>query len=273
MSVAYLTSNTSAGSCTITNSSGTPATLTVVQKTGTNTYAGQINGLISLVFSGTGNQTLTGNNSYSGGTTINAGTVTAASTAALGSGPITVNGGGLIFQSTGLSTVFALLQSGYNGGTWNGSTGINSTAAAGDTSHLHAVGMLQPASATTFEGQPLGTGDVAVKYTYYGDANLDGKVDGSDYTLIDNGYMNGLTGWQNGDFNYDGVVDGSDYTLMDNAFNTQGAQLSAQIAAPNAIATAQIAGSFPAAAVPEPTTLALLAGGSLCILSRRRSSR
>ena len=27
--------------------------------------------------------------------------------------------------------------------------------------------------------------DVLVKYTYYGDANLDGKVDGSDYSRID----------------------------------------------------------------------------------------
>ena len=61
-----------------------------------------------------------------------------------------------------------------------------------------------------------------MKYTYYGDANLDGKVDASDYSLIDNGYLNHLTGWYNGDFNYDGVINGSDYTLIDNAFNMQG---------------------------------------------------
>jgi hypothetical protein len=66
---------------------------------------------------------------------------------------------------------------------------------------------------------------VLVKYTYYGDANLDGKVDGSDYSRIDNAALNHLTGWSNGDFNYDGVIDGSDYTLIDNAFNRQGAAL------------------------------------------------
>jgi hypothetical protein len=71
---------------------------------------------------------------------------------------------------------------------------------------------------------------VLVKYTYYGDANLDGQVDGSDYTKIDNGFNNHLTGWINGDFNYDGAVDGSDYTLIDNAFNTQSASIAASIA-------------------------------------------
>jgi parallel beta-helix repeat protein len=55
----------------------------------------------------------------------------------------------------------------------------------------------------------------------YGDANNDGVVDGSDYSLIDNGFNNHLTGWHNGDFDNNGVIDGSDYTLIDNEFNTQ----------------------------------------------------
>jgi hypothetical protein len=67
--------------------------------------------------------------------------------------------------------------------------------------------------------------DVIVRHTYYGDANLDGHVDGSDYTKIDPGFTGHLTGWANGDFNYDNVIDGSDYTLIDNAFNTQGTAL------------------------------------------------
>lgn len=38
-------------------------------------------------------------------------------------------------------------------------------------------------------------------------------------------YLNALTGWANGDANYDGAVDGTDFTLLDNAFNRQGPQL------------------------------------------------
>ena len=119
-----------------------------------------------------------------------------------------------------------------------------------------------PLCTRTSTDSPVANTDVLVKYTYYGDANLDGKVDGTDYSRIDNGYLNNLSGWFNGDFNYDGVIDGSDYTLIDNAFNTQGASLAA------AVATAQIAGDV--SAVPEPVSLGLLGIGCMALLGRRR---
>jgi hypothetical protein len=137
----------------------------------------------------------------------------------------------LVIHDGSLSGTYTLLQSGYNtsaGGYWNGN-GITSSAAAADS--LTTLGLSQPISAGTYDGETVGTNDVLVKYTYYGDANLDGTVDGLDYSRIDNGYLNHLTGWFNGDFNYDGVINGSDYTLLDNAFNTQGANLAAEVAA------------------------------------------
>ena len=87
-----------------------------------------------------------------------------------------------------------------------------------------------PASAFagSFDGYSPSSTDVLVKYTYYGDANGDGKIDGSRTTRkIDNGIANGTVdgGWFNGDFNYDGVVDGSDYSFIDNDFNNQSARL------------------------------------------------
>ena len=76
-----------------------------------------------------------------------------------------------------------------------------------------------------------------------GDANNDGKVDGSDVTILagnwQKGVSDGLTAnWSEGDFNGDGKVDGSDVTIL--AGNWQyGVDASA-------------------ASVPEPSTLALI---------------
>ncbi len=120
---------------------------------------------------------------------------------------------------------------GYAAGKWTGSTGITSSAAAANGNTALGVELDSNGSEAllnTFDGQNVGSADVLIKYTYYGDANLDGVVNGSDYTLIDNGFNNGRTGWHNGDFNYDGVVNGDDYTLIDNAFNTQASPLAAQ---------------------------------------------
>jgi hypothetical protein len=172
----------------------------------------------------------------------------------------------MIVHGGNLTTINSLVQSGYGNGTWQG-TGINSTSAAADTSHLTALGAVQATSAGTFDGATVAAGDVLIRYTYYGDATLDGKVDGSDYSRIDNGALMGLTGWANGDFNYDGVVDGSDYTLIDNSYNTQGAQIAAA-SGEIATTTAQIAGS---SSVPEPGTLSILSLAAAGLLRRRRA--
>jgi len=159
---------------------------------------------------------------------------------------IDLGGNDTDFTSTPLRTMKGWLTTGYAGGNWNG-TGIDSSFASADTTHLTALGMMQInqvgspifSSGNTFDKTTPGAADVLVKCTYYGDFNLDGKVDRSDYSLIDNGYLNHLAGWFNGDFNYDGVVNGSDYTLIDNAFNMQGASLASQLSPQTAISTAK----------------------------------
>jgi hypothetical protein len=168
------------------------------------------------------------------------------------------------------SSVFASVESmvtqGYDHGNWDG-LGIDSSAAAGAMSHLFALGVIVNDNGagsplfTTFRGVAADDDSILVGYTYVGDANLDGQVDGSDYSLIDNGYANGLTGWFNGDFNYDGVIDGSDYTLIDNAFNNQGTAFPASVVA---AITAQTA------AVPEPASTPILLA-VLPIAGRRRT--
>jgi hypothetical protein len=149
-----------------------------------------------------------------------------------------------------------------------------------DTTRLFAMGVMQNNQSGSalftathlFDGTVPGISDLLVKYTYVGDANLSGSVDGSDYSLIDAGYLAHATNWYNGDFNYDGVINGSDYTLIDNAYNTQGAAAAFQLAAVQAIPTAQIAGT---AAVPEPASASLAGMAMFALLSRRptRSKR
>ena len=90
-----------------------------------------------------------------------------------------------------------------------------------------------------------------------GDANKDGKVDGSDVTILagnwQKGVGDGLTAsWEEGDFNGDGKVDGSDVTIL--AGNWQYGVEAA------------------AASVPEPSTLVLLLAvmTSLMMIHRRK---
>jgi hypothetical protein len=188
-------------------------------------------------------------------------------------GTLDLTGNDLDVQAGGpaaLAAITRLVAQGYNNGTWTGA-GITSSSAANDPKHLTALGViLNTVASNSFDGQSVAVNDTLVKYTYYGDANLDGRVDGSDYTKIDNGYLNHLTGWFNGDFNYDGVVDGSDYTLIDNSFNTQGAQISATLANP----TVQVAGEIAPSGgspVPEPATTGLIGVAStFALLGRRR---
>jgi hypothetical protein len=52
-----------------------------------------------------------------------------------------------------------------------------------------------------------------------GDADCNGTVDADDYSHVDQGFNNHLTGWANGDFDGNGVVDLGDYSIIDQAFN------------------------------------------------------
>jgi chondroitin AC lyase len=182
-------------------------------------------------------------------------------------GELDLGSNDLIVHNGNLATITNQLQEGDNGGSWNGTSGIVSTAANFDPTHLTSLGVILNTTNGTnilhssFDGISTVATDVLVKYTYVGDANLDGKVDGSDYSLIDNGYLHQLTGWYNGDFNYDGVINGSDYTLIDNAFNSQGTQISSVIAIP----------TFGIAVVPEPAGMGVLAVATVSMLRRRKN--
>ena len=64
-----------------------------------------------------------------------------------------------------------------------------------------------------------------MKYTYGGDANLDGKLNIDDYGRIDFNIQLATTGYFNGDFNYDGRLDVDDYGIIDFNVGIQGAPI------------------------------------------------
>jgi hypothetical protein len=74
---------------------------------------------------------------------------------------------------------------------------------------------------TTFAGRTIDSTAVLVKYTWYGDTDLNGVVDFDDYVRTDAGFNAGRTGWLNGDFDLNGSIDFDDYVLIDLGFNTQ----------------------------------------------------
>ena len=115
----------------------------------------------------------------------------------------------------------------------------------------------------TWSGQTVDATAVLVLYTYAGDANLDGRIDGADYGTIDNSVQfPGAAGYANGDFNYDGVIDGADYGIIDNSFQLQGPPMSP--------AAALSAASSSVTPVPEPSAAVAFTLLSLGARRRRR---
>jgi uncharacterized protein YjbI with pentapeptide repeats len=106
---------------------------------------------------------------------------------------------------------------------------------------------------TTFNGITIDDTTVILKFTFVGDANLDGQVDALDYERIDLAIGNsGVLGTAQGDLNYDQQVDALDYEQVDlNIGNGVGSPL------------AQVF-------IPEPTALAPLALLPLLTARKRR---
>jgi hypothetical protein len=122
----------------------------------------------------------------------------------------------MIVRTAALGEVTSLVALGFNGGDWKGQ-GITSTSAIADKTSTTAVGVAVAGDigVTTFAGQTVGQGNILVKYTYYGDADLNGFVNGDDESLTLFGLrQGGPQRWAFGDFDYSGHVNGDDYSLF-----------------------------------------------------------
>jgi hypothetical protein len=141
-----------------------------------------------------------------------------------------------------LDAIEDLIVRGRSGGSWGG-TGITSSAARDNPLRTTTLAAIINDNG---QGQPISLlfepGSVAIKYTWYGDTDLDDDVDADDYAQIDQGFAQGLSGWRFGDFDYSGSVNADDFFLIDRAFADQDVTLP----------------GFAPASVPEPSALITL---------------
>jgi autotransporter-associated beta strand protein len=243
--------NTFAGSITLNGVGGTLDTGSPLTGGSPNPNAvlnitGNIAGAGSLNKSGGGTATLAGTNSYTGNTNVNGGmlvlnksftstgSVNIANSAALKLGPgtaanfvvlktpsLTISGTGVLdltnsalivdySGATPLQTIRTLITQGYANGTWAG-PGITTSLAGTDK----ALGYADNASRglANFAGQQVDSTSILVKYTYLGDADIDGAVDVSDLGVLATNWQSSAD-WSGGDFNYDGFVDVTDLGLL-----------------------------------------------------------
>ena len=128
-----------------------------------------------------------------------------------------------------ITSIAALIASGYNAGSWNGNGIISSTAQT--TGASYGLGYADAAD----PGNPAGlaSGQIEIMYTLLGDANLDGKVNGTDFNLMATNFNQAVTnGWDEGDFNYDGKVNGTDFVFLSANFNQSSVIASAAVVTP-----------------------------------------
>jgi uncharacterized repeat protein (TIGR03803 family) len=113
-------------------------------------------------------------------------------------------------SSDPISTILTDLTSGYASGAWNGS-GIDSSAAASNANVSTALGYIDSADGTGFNTH---SNTIFVKYTFYGDVNLDGTVGLTDLAQVEKCYGDSPASWDQGNFYYGSSVGLSDLAVL-----------------------------------------------------------
>jgi rhamnogalacturonan endolyase len=153
-------------------------------------------------------------------------------------GTIDLANNSMIIDYSGASpaaVIRANLVSGFNSGKWNGA-GIDSSNAASDAAMMHAIGYAEASDlgVTNFLGKNVDSTALLLRYTKYGDNNLDGTVDiGNDFALLLDGLATAnANSWIQGDYTYDNKVDlGNDFNLFLGGY-LSGKTLGPMLAAP-----------------------------------------
>jgi hypothetical protein len=198
----------------------------------------------------------------------NSGTSWISSLTILNSSKLDLTNNEIVITYTGsdpISTIFGYLKSGFNNGGWNGPGIISSEAQSLVNGHAYGVGWADGADNAVVG---LSSGQIEVRFTLLGDANLDGDVNGSDFSILAANFGLGSTNWDQGNFLYTSSVNGADFAVLAESFGqgvTTGLK-SADIAALDAFAVA----NGLTADLPEPAAGTLLIAVALAACGHRR---
>jgi autotransporter-associated beta strand protein len=154
------------------------------------------------------------------------------------------------------------IRAGHAGGEWTGNGIASSSADANQFAMGYAqAGML---GLTEFAGLPVQGTDVIIRFTRYGDSNIDGAVNLTDFNNLAANFGSADALWRQGDFNYDSTVNLTDFNLLAANFG---------LGAAGPDVTPEDWAAL-ASAVPEPTGLIAFGGvAASAALSRRRRRR
>lgn len=230
---------------------------------------GGLNGAGSLTVGDGTSSTLLQLSHESGASSVGSLTINANSTLDITNNHIFINYGS---GSDPMSTIYSYLKSGFNGNHWNGPGIVSSTAQSPTSGHYYGIGFSDGQDGVV---SGLSSGQIELKYTLLGDANLDGVVNGSDYSILAANFGSGDTNWDQGNFLYTSAVNGSDYSALAANFGQgdSGADVAvsaSDIAALDAFAAANDLPVPTIGAVPEPGSTTLLAAVTIAVLTRRR---
>jgi autotransporter-associated beta strand protein len=258
----------------------------------------------ALTIAGSGVIELSAANTYSGGTTVTSATLLAAVNNAIPNNTaLTIDSTGVVIlaASTGLATLSSLnitgdgtldiannhaiidyaagtqvaadasirdyLIAGRNGGAWNGAGGINSSSAALPANSHYAIGYADGADGVV---AGLSAWQIEIKYTLLGDANLDGVVSGSDFTILVGNLGKAVFGWDKGDFLYSSIVNGADFTALVGNLGKSASGAAMVLPAADYVAIDNFAAANGLLAdVPEPSLLIIELPILLSLLWRR----
>jgi hypothetical protein len=140
---------------------------------------------------------------------------------------------------------------------------ISSSIASDDAASglLYGIGYADGADGVV-AGLP--SDEIEIMFTLLGDANLDGTVNGDDFSQFSHNLGQSGMSWDDGDFNYDGTVNSEDFASFSHNLGQTDS-----LASPTA-GVLEAANGISLANVPEPASIGLLALGVVGVLAQRR---